>query len=640
MRRYQDILLVTVNPGLAIVGVVPPAMLGVAYSATLTAFGGVEPYQWAIVGGAIPDDFTATVDSAGNFVISGTESDVPDIGEYLFNVLLRDSSGKSVTKRFSLRVVAEPLVIVGDAPDGTFGVPYSYDYAITGGVPPYYPYLWIGDGYGPLPDGLTLTQPSTNVLRLEGTPTAGQFNVSFKIAANDSQSPTSAFAYVTDTMSIIPDNLIVAGTFLDTDIGDPLNGSPLAISGGIPPYSLSGSPYSGTRPAGVSIAVVGAQVVATGNTTTVGAYSWTERVMDSVGDHFDVVNAIDVEYPTLVVTGAFANTDIGDPLNGSPLAITGGDGSYSLSGAPYSGTRPAGVTISVVGSSLVASGNTTTAASYSWTERVLSGDGQHFDVVSSIDVQSVGIPPSAVAGCTFWIDGTDASTLYKDGAHTIPVTSSGDNVGAAQDKIAPTRYWLGFSNPGAGNAIPTYQTAVVNSKSVIRCSGSTASWIQPSGIPLSTLFANNDATAVFAVYSTGIVSATSPDYNKASILRDASLYFGAYIGPSPDRLFGYNYDGSADYASVNAAQGVWRVLTVQHKSGNLRIRLDGGSWTTVASGNTSVMTGAVYLGKYVSAGTTTGTVELAHACGFNTISDPDLADVERWIGNEIGIVIP
>ena len=46
----------------------PPAQVGVAYSATLTATGGVGPYTWAVSGGSLPAGLSLS--AAG--VISGT----------------------------------------------------------------------------------------------------------------------------------------------------------------------------------------------------------------------------------------------------------------------------------------------------------------------------------------------------------------------------------------------------------------------------------------------------------------------------------------------------------------------------------------------------------------------------------------
>jgi large repetitive protein len=64
----------------------PGAQIGVAYSATLQATGGVPPYTWSIIAGALPPGLT--MDSNGN--ITGTPT---TIGTYNFTVQFVDPIG-------------------------------------------------------------------------------------------------------------------------------------------------------------------------------------------------------------------------------------------------------------------------------------------------------------------------------------------------------------------------------------------------------------------------------------------------------------------------------------------------------------------------------------------------------------------
>lgn len=64
----------------------PGAIVGTSYNATLTAGGGVPPYVWTIIGGALPPGLS--LDSAGN--ITG----VPTLaGTYGFDVMVTDPIG-------------------------------------------------------------------------------------------------------------------------------------------------------------------------------------------------------------------------------------------------------------------------------------------------------------------------------------------------------------------------------------------------------------------------------------------------------------------------------------------------------------------------------------------------------------------
>ncbi len=177
--------------------------------------------------------------------------------------------------------------------------------------------------------------------------------------------------------------LVFAGDLPDATVGDSAVYS-YTISGGVGTKTVS--LVSGTLPAGASIDSAGN---VTGTYTTGGSYAWTLRVVDGDLTEAFLSDSSVIAWPVLSVSGAFTDTVYGSPLVGSPLAIAGGDGAYSLSGAPYSGTRPDGVTIAVSGASLVATGSTSAAGTFAWTERVLSGDGQHVDVACHMDVTQV-----------------------------------------------------------------------------------------------------------------------------------------------------------------------------------------------------------------------------------------------------------
>lgn len=316
MTTYQRILAVTINPGLAIVGTLPAVTYNVSYSATLQGYGGVEPYQWSIVSGALPTGLSATTDSNGDFVISGTTT---DIGDHALVIMLEDSAGRSVARRFNLRVIALPLVISGHAPDGEVGTAYTFTYTVSGGLAPYSFFVASGS----LPSGLSLNASTGTI---SGTPTAVQ-STAFTIQVRDSQSPyASANQY--DTVNVQADLLQVSGTFATpVNNGDPLTGS-LTITGGVSPYSVS--VYSGTAPPGVTFSVSGSSVVASGNTTTDGSYSWTLRVASTDGQHADSAQSVTVEsasYSTWNPSDKHANITLS---NGDMRAKTTTNGRYSV----------------------------------------------------------------------------------------------------------------------------------------------------------------------------------------------------------------------------------------------------------------------------------------------------------------------
>jgi len=88
---------VTVIPltGLAISDLLPGGISGVPYSATLTATGGIAPYQWSVANGGLPQGLSLNQ--------SGAISGIPGAaGTYSFTVSVKDAGSTSVSKSMSV----------------------------------------------------------------------------------------------------------------------------------------------------------------------------------------------------------------------------------------------------------------------------------------------------------------------------------------------------------------------------------------------------------------------------------------------------------------------------------------------------------------------------------------------------------
>lgn len=76
------------------------AYLGTPYSATLEASGGVQPYQWNIVEGTLPEGFSLS----SNTIVGSTAAG----GDFLFTVEVTDGAGAKSRRAFVLNVIAAP----------------------------------------------------------------------------------------------------------------------------------------------------------------------------------------------------------------------------------------------------------------------------------------------------------------------------------------------------------------------------------------------------------------------------------------------------------------------------------------------------------------------------------------------------
>ncbi len=135
-----------------------------------------------------------------------------------------------------------------------------------------------------------------------------------------------------------------------------------AASGGIPPYTWSIT--SGSVP-GLSLSTTG---TLSGTPTTVGSYSLTVRVTDSVQATASRAYTVTVATPPAIGTTSLPNGTANVAYSPVTFTATGGASPYSWS--ITSGALPTGLTLS---SSGTLSGTPTTAGSYSPTVQVTDG---------------------------------------------------------------------------------------------------------------------------------------------------------------------------------------------------------------------------------------------------------------------------
>ncbi len=97
-QTAEQQLSVDITPALLVVmtSTLPGGQMGVPYNTTITAMGGVAPYTWAVILGALPAGLTL---GATDGVLGGTPTVT---GSFIFTVEATDSSGSAATRRFEL----------------------------------------------------------------------------------------------------------------------------------------------------------------------------------------------------------------------------------------------------------------------------------------------------------------------------------------------------------------------------------------------------------------------------------------------------------------------------------------------------------------------------------------------------------
>jgi hypothetical protein len=297
----------------------PNGAVGAAYSQTVTAADGVQPYQWSIAAGSLPAGCSLNPSTGA---ISGTPTTV---NSYSFTVRVTDSAGGVAARALSITVNAPVAITTTSLPDGRQNVSYSQTVTASGGTTPY---SWSMTS-GSLPTGL----PPINAISgaIAGTPsTSGTF--SFTIAVTDAANNTASKALSITIGPIITTPSLPTGT-----LGAAYSQTVVA-SGGTTPYTWSLT--AGALPAGLSLAP--ATGVISGTPSASGAFNFTVRATDAAGGTATRPLTITVYSILTVTTLSLPDAQVGSPYSQSVVA-SGGLSPYAWSLS--AGTLPAGLTL-------------------------------------------------------------------------------------------------------------------------------------------------------------------------------------------------------------------------------------------------------------------------------------------------------
>lgn len=326
---------VIIAQNLTISGSVPSGTRNIAYSFTPTASGGTAPRTFALQSGSLPAGITL---NSSTGVISGTPSTQQTTAAVL---RVTDSLGFTATMSVNITIAGD-LALTGSTPStGTTTVAYSgTTFGGTGGV---LPYSWSATG---LPPGLGINS-STGAIT--GTPTTpGTYSIDVFLTDSGGSSANYAGSIV-----------VAAFPALSGTLPDATNGSAYSASytrtGGHTPFSYTIS--AGALPTGLTINP--STGVISGTPTVNGAYTFTVRVQDNLGNFTTRAQTVNVSANpslsgTLTADTEAPYTNGTDPTAySSGLTLSGGQAPVSWS---VSGTLPPGLSIS--GSTGVISGNT------------------------------------------------------------------------------------------------------------------------------------------------------------------------------------------------------------------------------------------------------------------------------------------
>ena len=386
----------------------PDGVVGVAYSTSLVASGGVTPYSWSVISGVLPAGLSISPTTG---VISGIPT---AMGTANFTVQVKDSLGATATAAASI-TINSPLAITNSLPNGTVGAGYSATINASGGTTPYACSITAGI----LPAGLSLSG-----CIVSGTPTtAGSSAVTVKVT--DSSAPAQNVS-ANETILISPTQLSMTNTLPNGQVGVAYSAN-ITASGGTTPYNCS---ITGTLPAGLSLS--GCTV--SGTPTVAGSATVTVKVADSgnPAQNASQLETIVISPSALALTSTLPNGQVGIAYSAN-ITASGGTTPYTCS---ISGALPAGLSLSgcTVSGTPTASGSSTVLVQVIDSGSPAQNASQNQTIViapanltltNTLPNGTVGVPYSASIGAT---GGTTPYTCSITGTLPAGLSLSGCTV--------------------------------------------------------------------------------------------------------------------------------------------------------------------------------------------------------------------
>lgn len=237
---------------------------------------------------------------------------------------------------------------------------------------------------------------------------------------------------------------------------------------------------------------------------------------------------------------------------------------------------------------------------------------------------------------------TGAYSLSRSLLQTWTTATYADVAGAITTVYDQTGNNREFTDAATSSRRPALTTAGPNSRACADFDGSTdvLTATGAGGIDVATFFNNNSGYIAISCLPDSIVANQANIYDNEGLICDSGSGFLGIFFKTGDIAAAYNWDGNNDNVTTSVTEGTPYVFEWRHDSGTLYLRVNGGTEVSVASGNTSTLTGTMKVGNNRNASPTdTGCFDgkVFEWVMFDTVPslgqrDNLVANMKAWIG--------
>jgi outer membrane autotransporter protein len=434
----------TIVVGLPTISIDPPSLpsgsAGVAYNAQLSSSGGIAPYSYTLLSGALP--------TGVSFTSAGTLSGIPrSDGNFSITLGATDSNGQTASRVYTF-TITPATVVLAPAPlaGGAVGTAYSQSLSSSGGIAPY-TYAIVS---GALPPGIAFSSAGV----FSGTPvTAGSYTVVVRSTDDAGYNATQSYTIViANAVPVAVDDSATTPSQQAVTIPVAANDSSVITS-----VAVASAPAHGTA------TVSGMSVVYTPSGTYFGADSFTYTATGPGGTSAPATVSITI---TALPVPAGQPRAAVTTVAGQPVTI---DTTVGATGGPFTGvtlvTPPATGTTTVTGTNITYTPLATASGTVSIVYTLNNAYGASAPITTTITINQVPVAVSrrvsANAGVAAVVELTTDATGGPFTAATLvslSPASAGTATVAPSGSGASAGYRLTFTPAAtfAGTATATF----------------------------------------------------------------------------------------------------------------------------------------------------------------------------------------